>query len=202
MVKASRKLKRKSRSGRKRTSRKSTRGVFFLKRKNNMTRRRSLSLKGGYGPGAGPIGYPWKDVCTWPGVRGIDSQSNYLPLSPTGIQAGLLDPQPMNMNTSNTIYPFGAVGGGRRGRRKYIKNKKGGGMLTNLFPQDIVDFGRSLTGTSLNVYDGFKGTPPPLNRNPYPYVQPYISGPGPGQSTLPPKINEIHQMAGQQVANI
>jgi len=145
------------------------------------SRMRSNHLRGGYGPGAGPLGYAWlgKDVCTWPGVARVDGQSNYLPLSKYGITAGLPDSP---MSTSNRQY---------------------GGGLTDLFPQDLVNFGRSLTGSVQGAVFGVEGVERPYSTISSPYIQPGMNATQTNySSSLPPNISAIHQAAGRTVAGL
>ena len=92
-------------------SRLSKRNVTFRKtRKNRINHRknhhkktqrktqrknRRIKMHGGFGPGAGPVGYPLDggNTSTWPGVSGNDQgMGNHYALSPVGIPSGLLDP--------------------------------------------------------------------------------------------------------------
>lgn len=152
--------------------------------KHRITRRKHFKLKkaykGGYGPGAGPVGFPWKgeNIGTWPGVAGVAGQSNFLPLSENGITAGLLDPP---MSTRNNLY---------------------GGGLTDLIPQDLVNFGRSLTGGVEGVVYGYQGVERPYSSYSSPTDQPGINTNYKLISSNPPDISKIHQDAGKTVATI
>jgi hypothetical protein len=145
---------------------------------------RSNHLRGGYGPGAGPLGYAWlgKDVHTWPGVAHVDGQSNYFPLSKYGITTGLPDP-PMSTST--------------------INNRQYGGGLTDLLPQDLVNFGRSLTGSVQGAVFGVEGVERPYSTISSPYIQPGMNTIQTNySSSLPPNISAIHQAAGKTVAGL
>jgi hypothetical protein len=119
-------------------------------------------MRGGYGKGSGPVGSPWNggDVGNWPGVQGSHS-SNFLPLSPTGVSAGNFDP-PMPSNPQ-------FIGGVKH--KRHIK-QKGGSIATKLLPQDLVNFGRSLTGSVIGTYNKFQGVPRSNSSLPLPYDQP------------------------------
>jgi hypothetical protein len=134
---------------------------------NKKSRKNRKSFKGGYGKGAGPIGFPYiqGDVGTWPGVAGVDGQSNYYPLSDNGIPSGPFDPP---VSTRNMEYPY-----------LYNMKKQSGGGLTALLPQDLVNFGNSLTGGVSDVYNGYQGKIPPISNNPYPTYQPRLLNPNP-----------------------
>ena len=80
--------------------------------------------QGGFGPGAGPVGYAWTpDAATWPGVlaanggdtKGI-TMSNHLPLSPNGIAVGGVD----------IAVLVGFKGGSRKSRKSHKSHKKHG----------------------------------------------------------------------------
>ena len=152
--------------------------------RSNRNRMRSNHLRGGFGPGAGPVGFSWNgnDVNTWPGVAGVDGQSNYLPLSKYGVPAGLPDP-PMSTST--------------------INNRQYGGGLTDLLPQDLVNFGRSLTGSVQGAVFGFEGVERPYSTISSPYIQPGMNATQTNySSSLPPNISAIHQAAGRTVAGL
>ena len=153
------------------------RSSHLHKRSSHLRKRHHL--KGGYGPGAGPLGFAWvgKDVNTWPGVAGVDGQSNYLPLSKDGVPAGLLDPP---ISTRNSV--------------------QGGGGLSDLMPQDLVNVGRSLTGGVQGIMFGFEGVDRPYSTFPLPTNQPGMNSVQTNYSSTPPNINAIHQAAGKTVA--
>jgi hypothetical protein len=93
------------------------------------------------------------DVGTWPGVSG-DHSGIFLPLSPNGIPVSLEPPMPSNSQFNN--------------------NQKGGGFLTNLMPQDLVNFGRSLTGGVERGMNSIQGVKSADNTYVYPEQQPKI----------------------------
>jgi hypothetical protein len=148
-----------------------------IRRKSKRSRRKNKkTYKGGYGPGAGPLGSAWigKDINTWPGVAGVPGQSNFLPLSKVGIPAGPFDP-PIS-----------------------TRNMNGGGLI----PQPLVDFGRSLTGSVQETIYGLKGVNIPDNINSSPTNQPTMDREYKYLNTIPSDINSIHQQAGKMVASI
>ena len=107
--------------------------------------------KGGYGAGAGPLGYAWvgKDMSTWPGVAGVPGQSNFLPLSKLGVPTG--GPElPENTSEANLV-----------------NSMQGGGII----PQDLVNFGRSLTGGVQGLVYGYNGVERPYSTYPLPTTQ-------------------------------
>jgi hypothetical protein len=152
--------------------------------KHSLTRRKQFkikkSYKGGYGLRAGPVGFAWKgeNIGTWPGVAGVPGQSNFLPLSENGVPAGFIDPP---ISTRNNLY---------------------GGGLTDLIPQDLVNFGRSLTGGIQGTVYGYQGVDRPYSSYSSPTEQPGIDANYKYINSNPPDINKIHQDAGKTVATI
>lgn len=149
-------------------------------------KRKHIRHRGGYGPGAGPVGFAWvgKDPNTWPGVAGVDNQSNFLPLSKYGVPAGAPHP-PENTSELN------------------IKNNstmRGGGGLMDLVPQDIVNFGRSLTGGVQGAIYGYQGVDRPYSTYPSPTTQPGINHNIKYIDNNHMNIKNIHLNAGRQVA--
>lgn len=143
-------------------------------------------LKGGYGAGACPVGYPLegKNIASWPGAAasaGANTQgitmSNYYPLSPSG---GSL----MNLPVSTRNRQFG------------------GGRLTALVPQDLVNFGRSITSGAIGLMDSWEGQPTPISSNPFPTTQPIDKSYEYIGRKMPIDINKIHTQAGNKVANM
>ena len=152
-------------------------------KKHRKSTRKSKRMCGGFGPGAGPLGYAWvgKDVSTWPGVAGVPGQSNFLPLSKDGVPAGLMDPA---ISTRNNV-------------------QGGGGGLTDLLPQDLVNFGRSLTGGVQGMVYGYQGVERPYSTLSSPTNQPGMNASAVNYSnSMPPNISAIHQAAGRTVAAI
>jgi len=131
--------------------------------------------KGGYGPGAGPLGFAWvgKDIGTWPGAAGVPGQSNFFPLSKVGVPAGPFDP-PIS-----------------------TRNMEGGGNINSLIPQPLVDFGRSLTGTVQQGIYGVQGLNIPDSVHSSPTVQPTMDKDYRYLHTTSPDIIAIHQAAGK-----
>ena len=155
-----------------------------IRRKSIRHKNRRTRHRGGYGPGAGPLGYAWvgKDVNTWPGVRGVDGQSNYLPLSKYGVPAGGFEP-PMNTSEANMTN----------------KSMQGGGLM-DLVPQDIVNFGRSLTGGVQGAIYGFQGVDRPYSTFSSPTTQPGINDNYKYIDNSHANIKNIHLDAGKSVA--
>jgi len=99
---------------------------YYKQRRNTKHRR---IMRGGYGPGAGPVGYSWKsDPATWPGAyasHGGNTNgmqlSNYYQYNSSGTGVGGSDPA---IST--------------RGNLADLYYQNGGGI-----PQDIVNLGRS-----------------------------------------------------------
>jgi len=157
-------------------------------RKHN--KRGRATMHGGFGPGAGPLGFAWvgKDVNTWPGVAGVDGQSNYLPLSKVGVPAGNFQP-PENTSQENLVNKFG--GGGQQG-----------GGLTDIIPQDLVNFGRSLTGGVQSAIYGYQGVERPYFTDPLPTSQNAMNTNIKYIGNSPTNINQIHLAAGKTVATL
>ena len=114
-------------------------------RKNKTTRRKYR--------GGGISAWDGGDVGKWPGVSG-DHSGIFLPLSPNGIQVSLEPPMPSNSQFNN--------------------NQQGGGFLSKLMPQDLVNFGRSLTGGLERGMNSFQGVKSADNTYVYPEQQPKI----------------------------
>jgi hypothetical protein len=96
-------------------------------------RRPRTTQRGGYGPGAGPIGWAVNpsDLATWPGVSGNASQGgNYLPLSPIATTPGgnvggvPSNPQMLPPMKGGGSMQGGSMQGGSRakGRRRHSKH--------------------------------------------------------------------------------
>jgi hypothetical protein len=177
------KSKKNSRSKKHSKSKKNSKKV---KSHNRRHKRSSRRMRGGFGAGAGPLGFAWvgKDVNTWPGAAGVDGQSNFLPLSPNGVPAGAFNP-PENTSEENMTNKFGQQGGG----------------LTDLIPQDLVNFSRSLTGSVQGAIYGYQGVERPYSTYSSPTTQPglntnvkYI-----GNDNL--NIKQLHLDAGTKVAS-
>ena len=137
--------------------------------------------RGGYGPGACPIGYSWEgsNVDTWPGAIGNPSSitmSNHYSLSKAGV-----GPAPPPISS---------------------RNQNGGGRLTALMPQDLVNFGRSITSGVTGVIDGWKGIPVQASSKPLPTNQPINSNYKYIGRVNPINITKIHTKAGETVAKI
>ena len=146
------------------------------KKHHKAKRHHKKSFKGGFGPGACPVGFPWKgdNIGSWPGVAGVPGQSNYLELSKVGIPAGPFDP-PLSSRLMN-----------------------GGGLI----PQDLVNFGRSIMGSIQNTYYGTQGLERPDSTYPLPTTQPEINKDVQYLRSTSPDIKQIHLDAGKKVASM
>jgi len=148
-------------------------------------RSRKYSRRGGGKPPT-LIGYPLDggNVATWPGIaaaKGISScgttQANYYPASKCGIPAGPCVP------------PVSS------------RNQTGGGLM-RLFPQDLVNVGRSLSGGVTGAYDGWTGVQRLPNTYESPTSQKALQPQGTSAVPLGPDLQGIHTAAGQAVANL
>ena len=107
------------------------------------------------------IGPAWTGaVSTWPGVAGVDGQTNNFALNSY--------PAPVDLQTQSTserdgsIFPLENVKYlAKGGRRRNIK--KGGGFL----PQDLVNMGRSVAYGFGSAYNALNGYPSPVDPLPY-----------------------------------
>jgi len=174
-------------------------------------------MYGGYGPGAGPVGYAWdgSKPYTWPGViaaNGGDTQgatmSNFYKLSPNGIAVGGVD---------IAVPEVGQFGGKKRKtlRHKIKKHKKGGKRVTHrrksktthrkirrsykggFGPQELINFGRDLKFKLQGAVSSYMGHQQPVN--PSPLVQPI------GQNykiiePTPTNLPRSYSLAGSSVA--
>jgi len=158
------------------------------KRKRSTTHKRKRTMRGGFGAGAGPLGYSWvgKDVNTWPGVAGVPGQSNFLPLSKYGVPAGNSQQLPENTSEANIKNIFGQKGG----------------SLTDIIPQDLVDFGRSLTGGVQGAIYGYQGVERPYSTYSSPVVQNAINSQQKYIDNTHLDLKTIHNNAGNTVAKI
>jgi len=144
-----------------------------------------LSVQGGGGGGNGLIpgpliGSTWTpNVGTWPGVAGLDGQTNYYKVNeyPTDPQTAMIS------GRDNGLFPTTFWGGkkgsksskrSKRNKRnnKIVKRKQlhnGGGLI----PQDILNVGRVASfnvKSMLNTVNGYA----PLNGDPLPYKGHYV----------------------------
>jgi len=133
-----------------------------------------LSVQGGGGNGNGVpgplIGSTWtSNVSTWPGVAGLDGQTNYYEVNkyPTDPQTAMIS------GRDNSLFPTTFLGGkkGSKSRKKFKgqKTHNGGGLI----PQDILNMGRVASfnvKSMLNTVNGYA----PLNGDPLPYKGHYV----------------------------
>ena len=166
--------------GRKCLRRKSKRRRSRRKNKRRSRRRQ----RGGYGTGAGPLGYSYvgSNVSTWPGARaaaGMNSngrtQANYYPLSKNAVGPGGNDP--------------------------FFGNQSGGSGRSTIIPQDIVNFGRDIIAGPTKLLMDWQGQKMPVSHQPNVTNQP-IDKDIKYLYSDPPDIKAIHTAAGKEVANI
>jgi hypothetical protein len=161
------------------TSKRTTRKSRINKRKNSKTRKTKGRHTKNKIHRKYKGGQAWNggDIGRWPGVSG-PHDGNYYEYK--GSPSGLYDP-PMPSN-------------------KQFQN--GGGML-NLFPQDLVNFGRSLTGGLQGAYDGYQGQPRFDSTYPLPIDQPSMNREIQTPIKYKPlNLDKIHTMSGNSVSDI
>ena len=138
----------------------------FLSGGRRRRRTKKIQMKGGMLPPA-LVGSPWTaKINDWPGVGGIDGQTNYLALNKYHV-----DPQTQGIiqERDGTLFPY--KGGKRIGLQKRRKNKThsrrirktGGGII----PQDLVNVGRNVMHGIGNSYNTFNGNPTQASPLPY-----------------------------------
>ena len=157
------------------------------RRKGGKIRR---TMRGGYGPGAKPVGYPYDggNVGSWPGVysslggntNGI-SMSNYYPLSSSGVPSGLPNP-PMSTDNVYSVQSGGAPL-----------------WLTKILPNEAVNVPRLFTSGLGNAYNSYVGQQ--TTTSPLPQYQPIDKTPVPLVADIP-NLPMIHLQAGQAAANV
>jgi len=147
-------------------------------KKRSSTKKRSNKYKGGNNFNDS-FGSPWEggDIGKWPGVSGPHN-GTYIPYK--GIPSGPYDPaMPSNSQFQN------------------------GGGLINLIPQDLVNFGRSLTGGLEGAYSSYKGEPRFDSTYPLPIDQPSMTRAMQTQIKYQPlNLNKISMNAINSVSNI
>jgi hypothetical protein len=163
----------------KRTTRKSRVNKSKTRKTTHKSKRRYTKNKihRKYKGGCGGKAWNGGDIGKWPGVSG-PHDGNYYEYK--GSPSGLYDP-PMPSN-------------------KQFQN--GGGML-NLLPQDLVNFGRSLTGGLQGAYDGYQGEPRFDSTYPLPIDQPSMNREIQAQIKYKPiNLDKIHIKSGNSVSDI
>jgi hypothetical protein len=105
----------------------------------------------------GLVGTPWKpEISNWPGVNGINGDSNYIALNqytPTDISREMIDVG------ANSPYITG-------GKHRHLKKQKGG-TLSNFLGQDLVNLGRQFQFGLGSAYNALAGYPAPVNPMPW-----------------------------------
>lgn len=170
------------------------------KKKSKTRSKRRRTFKGGFGPGANPIGWAVEpaSVETWPGVAGnASSGGNHIPLSNLATTpGGNVGGTPSN--------PQG--GGGKRRRRKHFSptyfprplTQKGGFGLS-----DLTNVFREASAGLSHLGSTFSGTIPPLSSYPDPVYQ-GIDKTNMNSTYISkfPDIKAFHRDAGLQVASL
>lgn len=184
------------------------------------TKRRPRTQRGGFGPGAGPIGWPVNggDLATWPGVSGNASHGgNYLPLSPIATTpGGNVGGVPSNPQLLAPNMQGGGMQGGRaKGRRRHSKHYQQRGKLYQqrgkLYQQrgglgwsDFTNVIRGATDGLGHLASTFSGRIPPMSSYSDPLKQPIASSANTHTSvpirTSFPDINRIRLNADNDVA--
>ena len=156
--------------------------LFPHSRRNHMIRKNKLrthSLRGGFGPGAGPVGYAYQpgNVGTWPGVAGFNyGQGNHYAYK--GTPSGMFDPPLSSRNDP-------------------VRYQSGGGFI----PQDLVNLGRSVGyGLSSLVSNVTGSVNTPVN--PLPTKDQGIDANYKILESSIPNLNRITHNASSQVARI
>lgn len=187
--------------------------------------------KGGYGPGAGPVGSAWNaDPNTWPGVAslyGADTQgimtSNHYSLSPYGGAVG-------GVEIAEPGVKFSDLTGGARKRKNSKKSKKRSNKHKNskktqmrkkkygrktmrkhrrplkmrggFGPQDVVNVFSGIGHGLSNTFNNFMGYQ--HSPNPSPLEQPINSNDFPQNVIAPNPINlkRSFDIAGRSVAQL
>jgi len=100
----------------------------------------------------------------YPNVYGIDNKAVLYPVSKYGVPTGLPEP-PIQSNGPNGNGYY--TGGKRRFKRHY-----GGGNMSTLLPQPLVNMGRMASGKIYETINGINGNVNPAYLDPMPYDQP------------------------------
>lgn len=151
----------------------------MISREKNRSHKRSRTLRGGFGPGAGPVGYALQpgNVGTWPGVAGFNyGQGNHYAYR--GIPSGMYDPPLSSRNDP-------------------VRYQSGGGLI----PQDLVNLGRSVGYGLSSLVSNVTGS---VNKpvNPLPTKDQVIDSNYKILESSIPDLNRITHRASTQVAKI
>ena len=177
--KSSTKRSRINKSKTRRTARKTTRKTTRKTRRRHTKNKIHRKYKGGCGGQGCGVGQAWNggDIGKWPGVSG-PHDGNYYEYK--GSPSGLYDP-PMPSN----------------------KQFQNGGGIIDLLPQDLVNFGRSLTGGLQGAYDGYKGQPRFDSTYPLPVDQPSMAREIQSHINYKPlNLDKIHTKSINSVSNL
>lgn len=164
-------LKRYNRRSRHKSGKRHTKTKYRKTHKSPRRHKKHYRMRGGYGPGAGPVGYAWKsDPSTWPGAYASNGGntngmtfSNYYGYNSQGTGVGGLDPA---IST--------------RGDLANLHYQSGGGMF-----QDLINLGDS---AKYNVSDFFSKLGGSVNSPTNPDVTNQLSH-NPTQVNLPNTLN-------------
>lgn len=123
---------------------------------NCKTKKRGGSGNNGIPYPDGLVGSPWTpSVSGWPGVKGVDGDSNYLAYNnyPTDVQTSIIN--------TGANRPF-SIGGGKKSRKRKAQK---GGTLSNFLTQDLINLGRQFQfglGSAYNAVSGYSAPASPL----------------------------------------
>lgn len=183
-------LKRKQYSKNKRNTKKHIRHNKHKQRrvKNNKSKRHNKKkvMKGGYGPGAGPVGYAWKgDNSTWPGAYASSGGntngmtfSNHYGYNSQGTGVGGLDPA---ISTRSDL--------------ANLHYQSGGGMF-----QDIVNLGDTVNYKFTDFFSKLNGAVnPPTEPN---VTKQFINNDDNVSVPQPLNLNRIINHSTNQVSRI
>jgi hypothetical protein len=123
-------------------------------------------MKGGSGNNGIPypnglVGSPWTpSISGWPGVNGVNGDSNYLALNKYEPDVSR---QMIDVGANPPFLGFTNKMGGKRSH----KSKQKGGTLSNLMGQDLINLGRQFQFGLGSAYNALAGYPQPTNPMPW-----------------------------------
>ena len=186
-------IHRKHRRGRRQSRHRSFRRRRTLRHRggNSIRRTRQRGGQAWKSGGYNPVGFSWSgNPATWPGVTGGSNGevvSNHYEVSPCPASVGGIDTPISSRNL---------VGGGKRRR-----GQRGGFGLSNLFPQQVVNTWRDVTGKIWDTGYGYAGLTAPAPNHSDPTWQPidknfeYVGG-------VPVDVNASAKFAEQAVSKL